>query len=128
MQPTAAIAFDLAFVMFKAAVTSSAALASPCLATCSTSVPSARWQLLCPPSHGSYQTAAVVCCKQAESILQKKQGLQQSFRPAEEADFTMQMVIAAIFKDKLLTSFRQGKNRQRKAINLLFSLYRTVYR
>lgn len=64
----------------------------------------------------------VVCCKQAEPIVQKKQGLRQSFCPAEEADFTMQMVIAAIFKDKLLTSFRQGKNRQRKAIHLLFSL------
>lgn len=33
----------------------------------------------------------------------------------------MQMAIAAIFKKKLLTSFRQGKNRQKKAINLLFS-------
>lgn len=58
----------------------------------------------------------VVCCKQAEQIIQKKQGLWQRFCPAEEADFTMQMVIAAIFKDKLLTSFRQGKNRGKQLI------------
>lgn len=58
----------------------------------------------------------VVCCKQAEQMIQKKQGLWQRFCPAEEADFTMQMVIAAIFKDKLLTSFGQGKNRGKQLI------------
>ena len=59
--------------------------------------------------------------KYMEPIVRKKQGLWQSFCQAEEADFTMQMEIAAIFKEKLLTSFRQGKTRQKQAINLLFS-------
>lgn len=36
--------------------------------------------------------------------------------PGWKADFTMQMVIAAIFKDKLLTSFGQGKNRGKQLI------------
>lgn len=44
-----------------------------------------------------------------------------SLPQAEEVDFTMQVAIAAVFTEKLLTSFRQGKNRQKNAINLLFS-------
>lgn len=75
------------------------------LATCGTRFPTAPIKL-----------QQVGCCKQVEQIIQKKQGLWQRFCPAEEADFTMQMVIAAIFKDKLLTSFRQGKNRGKQLI------------
>lgn len=64
----------------------------------------------------------VACCKQAEPIVQKKQGLWQSFCWAEEADFTMQMAIAAIFKQKLLTSLGKVKTDRRKQLIYDFPL------